>query len=121
MTLLRLVTAPLPTPLVGHDAWIGGTVTVLPGVRIGSGAVVATGSPVSADVPEYAIAAGNPARVIRSRFSAAGIAVLLDIAWWNWPIEAITANIRTIAAGSVDELRAVAPDRHGGSTVAATP
>ncbi|KQU47018.1 acetyltransferase [Rhodococcus sp. Leaf278] len=94
--------------VVGHDVWIGGNVTVMPGVRIGNGAVISTESVVTKDVPDYAVVGGNPARVLRERFTADETRTLLDIAWWNWPIDSITERVRTIADGSVADLAAVA-------------
>lgn len=70
--------------LIGNDVWIGNDVTILGGVRIGNGAVVAAGSVVVKDVPPYAIVGGNPAKVIRYRFSQETIQKLQRIAWWNW-------------------------------------
>ena len=58
---------------VGHDVWLGYQALVLPGVSIGHGAVVAAASVVSADVPPYAIVAGNPARVVRARYDDADV------------------------------------------------
>ena len=52
---------------------------------------------------------GNPASLIRSRFSEADVARLLALAWWDWPAEHITAHVRTIMSGSIDELEAAAP------------
>ena len=74
--------------IVGHDVWLGYSALVLPGVRIGHGAVVAAASVVARDVPPYAIVAGNPARVVRSRFSEEDVERLLRAAWWDWPIDA---------------------------------
>jgi virginiamycin A acetyltransferase len=65
-------------------------------------------------VPDYGIVGGNPASLIRSRFSQADVARLLALAWWDWPAEHITAHLRTIMSGSIDELEAVAPS-HGRS------
>ncbi|MER7015590.1 CatB-related O-acetyltransferase [Saccharopolyspora sp. NPDC000359] len=95
--------------VVGNDVWIGRGSTVLPGVHIGHGAVVATGAVVTADVPDYGIVGGNPARLIRTRYDDADIARLLATAWWDWPLEHITANVRTIMSGTVDDLVAAAP------------
>ncbi|MFQ6269214.1 CatB-related O-acetyltransferase [Kutzneria viridogrisea] len=95
--------------VVGNDVWFGNSVTVMPGVRIGNGAIVATGSVVVQDVPDYAIVGGNPAKVVRSRYPEAEVARLLELAWWDWPAEHITEHVRTIMSGTVDELAAVAP------------
>ncbi|MEV5571029.1 CatB-related O-acetyltransferase [Spirillospora sp. NPDC052269] len=97
--------------VVGNDVWLGNGATVMPGVRIGHGAIIGSGAVVTSDVPDYGIVGGNPARLIRSRFSPGDVARLLEIAWWDWPVEHITANLRTIMSGGVDELEAAAPDR----------
>ncbi|MEK2495309.1 CatB-related O-acetyltransferase [Kitasatospora purpeofusca] len=96
--------------VVGSDVWFGNGVTVMPGVRIGHGAIVATGSVVTADVPDYAVVGGNPAQVIRRRYEEKDIARLVAVAWWDWPAEHITAQVRTIMSGTVEELEAVAPE-----------
>ena len=75
--------------VVMNDCWIGENVTILSGVRIGNGAVVAAGAFVSRDVPAYAIVAGNPAEVIGYRFMPEEIDALRLIRWWNWPEEMI--------------------------------
>ncbi len=94
--------------VVGNDVWIGGDVTIMPGVHIGHGAIISTSSVVTKDVPDYGIVGGNPATLIRRRFDDADIEALLDVAWWDWPIETITEHLRVIADGSVGELAAIA-------------
>src|SRR3954452_12233817 len=98
--------------IVGHDVWLGYSALVLPGVTIGDGAVVAAASVVAHDVPPYAIVAGNPARLVRSRFSADEVDRLLRAAWCNWPIELVSEHARTIMAGTVAELEQIAVE-HG--------
>lgn len=93
---------------MGHDVWLGYQALVLPGVRIGHGAVVAAASVVAADVPPYAIVAGNPARIIRRRLHEEDVARLLRAAWWDWPIALVTEHARTIMAGTAADLEAVA-------------
>lgn len=75
--------------IIGHDVWIGRSAIVLPGVEIGSGAVVGAGAVVTKSVPPYAIVAGNPARLIRFRFAEGIVARLLATQWWTWPDDAL--------------------------------
>jgi virginiamycin A acetyltransferase len=95
--------------VVGNDVWLGYQAAVMPGVKIGHGAIVAAGSVVTSDIPDYAIAGGNPARVIRSRYAPEDVQRLLEIAWWDWPAEHLTRHIRTIMSGSVDEVAEIRP------------
>jgi virginiamycin A acetyltransferase len=97
--------------VIGNDVWLGYQALIMPGVKIGDGAVVAAASVVTSDVPPYAIVAGNPARVVRTRFSDEQVGQLLCAAWWNWPVELITEHARTIMAGEPHELLAVATAR----------
>ena len=97
---------------VGHDVWIGYEALVLPGVTIGHGAVVAAASVVAADVPPYAVVAGNPARVVRRRFDDDDVARLLRAAWWDWPVELVTEQARAIMAGTPSDLERIAAE-HG--------
>ena len=97
--------------VVGHDVWLGYSALVMPGVSIGSGAVVAAGSVVAADVPPYAIVAGNPARVVRRRYEDDDVERLLRAAWWDWPLELVTEHARTIMAGEPAELERIAAER----------
>jgi virginiamycin A acetyltransferase len=93
--------------VVGNDVWLGYRALVLPGVRIGHGAVVAAASVVASDVPPYAIVAGNPARVIRRRYEDEDVERLLRAAWWDWPVELVTEHARTIMAGTPAELEQI--------------
>ncbi|MHB1105219.1 MAG: CatB-related O-acetyltransferase [Lutibacter sp.] len=69
--------------VIGHDVWIGHSVIIKQGVNIGTGAVIGMGSVVTKDVSPYAIVAGNPAKLIRKRFSEELIIALLDSKWWK--------------------------------------
>jgi acetyltransferase-like isoleucine patch superfamily enzyme len=69
---------------IGNDVFIGANVTILDGVTIGDGAVIGAGAVVSKDIPPYAIAVGNPIRIIRYRMSEEQIAAMQRIQWWNW-------------------------------------
>jgi len=70
--------------VIGNDVWIGHRAIILSGVTIGDGAVIGAGAIVTKDVPPYGIAVGNPARVIRKRFSDSVVEKLLRLQWWNW-------------------------------------
>ncbi len=75
--------------ILGSDVWIGWGVTVLSGVRVGNGAIIAARAVVTKDVPPYAIVGGNPARVIKYRFAPEICQKLDAIQWWEWPEEKI--------------------------------
>lgn len=90
--------------IVGSDVWIGTDAVILPGVTVGHGAIIGAKSVVSADVPAYGVAVGNPARIVKRRFEQATIERLLAIAWWDWPAEQITAHLDAIKAGDIDML-----------------
>jgi virginiamycin A acetyltransferase len=92
--------------IVEHDVWIGADVTVMPGVRVGTGAIVATASAVVSDVPPYAIVGGNPAKVIKHRFDDATIQQLLETAWWDWPPDKITRNLGALRRADLRGLKA---------------
>lgn len=78
--------------VIGNSVWIGDSVTILPGVNIGNGAVIGAGSVVTRSIPAYAIAAGNPARIIRYRFESEVVELLEAVDWWNWDVEKIQRN-----------------------------
>ncbi len=78
--------------IIGNAVWIGDSVIVLPGVTIGDGAVVGAGSVVTRSIPAFSVAVGNPARVIKKRFSDEKIELLRTVRWWDWAEEKIVAN-----------------------------
>lgn len=96
--------AQLPDTEVGHDVWIGHGALILPGARIGSGAIIGAGAVVAGVVPSYAVVAGNPARVVRMRFSEAEVARLLALGWWDWPLERIRAALPALLAADIGAL-----------------
>ena len=93
---------------IGNDVWIGREALILPGVTIGDGAVIGARSVVTSDVPPYAIAAGNPARLIRRRFDEDQIDSLLRSQWWNWAVELVTEHAPTLMAGTPEQVAAIA-------------
>lgn len=90
--------------VLGHDVWVGNNVTFMPGVEVGSGAVIASGAVVTKNVKPYTIVGGNPARLIRPRFDDDVIQKLLRLAWWDWPYEKITSHAHAIASGDMKLL-----------------
>ena len=94
--------------VVGNDVWIGYGATIMPGVEIGDGAIVATATVVTKDVPPYAIVGGNPATILRYRFDDETIARLLAIRWWDWDAETITRHVRDLCNGDVAALEGAA-------------
>ncbi|HOY12215.1 MAG TPA: CatB-related O-acetyltransferase [Saprospiraceae bacterium] len=89
---------------VGNDVWIGYNATIMAGVTIGDGAIIATNATVVKDVEPYAIVGGNPALEIKKRFSDEKIAQLLALQWWNWDIDKITKNTPFLTGNNLDLL-----------------
>ncbi len=88
--------------VIGNDVWIAGNVTIMPGVTIGDGAVIAHNSHVVKDIEPYTMVGGNPARLIRHRFSPEQIARLLRVKWWNWPDEKINTLLPLLTGTDID-------------------
>lgn len=105
--------------VIGNDVWFGYNTTIMPGVRIGDGAVVATGAVVTADVAPYTIVGGNPARPVKQRYADDDVDRLLRAAWWHWPVELVTEHVRVIMAGTPAQIEAIARE-HGLFDQAAT-
>lgn len=90
--------------VVGNDVWIGAEAMVMPGVRIGHGAMIGSRALVTKDVEPYTIVGGNPAKPIRKRFPDEEIAMLLEMAWWDWPIEQIRDAMPLLCSGDIRAL-----------------
>jgi virginiamycin A acetyltransferase len=91
--------------VIGNDVWIGYECTLMPGVKIGDGAVVASKSVVVGDVPPYTVVGGNPAQPIKKRFPDETIQALLEIAWWDWDAERISRSLEAIVGADLEALR----------------
>ncbi|MCC6148303.1 MAG: Vat family streptogramin A O-acetyltransferase [Anaerolineaceae bacterium] len=91
--------------VVGNDVWMGQNVTVMPGVHIGDGAIVAANSVVTKDIPDYHIVGGNPARIIKKRFDDDLIRSLLEIKWWDWPAKKIFDNLEILCNGDLTRIK----------------
>ena len=88
--------------VIGNDVWIGHKATIMPGITIGDGAIIAAHSVVINDVEPYSIVGGNPAKVIRKRFDDETIDHLLELRWWDWSEERITRNLHVLTGGNLN-------------------
>ena len=96
-----------PAPIVtGKNVWIGSSVTVVPGVHIGDGAIIAAHSVVTKDVGPYQVVGGNPARFLKKRFDDALIALLLQVRWWDFPPEKLVEVLPLLCDPDLDFVRA---------------
>lgn len=91
--------------VIGNDVWIGYNATIMPGVQVGDGAIIATNSTVVKDVAPYSVVGGNPSKEIRKRFSEEHIETLLNVKWWNWDVETITENLSLLTDHNPRALR----------------
>ena len=92
--------------VIGNDVWIGMDAVIMPGVSVGDGVIVAAKAVVTRDEPPYAVVAGNPARVMKMRFDARTVRRLIEIAWWDWPVDKITRNLAAIRGSDLAALEA---------------
>ena len=90
--------------VVGNDVWIGMNAVIMPGVKIGDGAIIGANSVVTKNVEPYTVVGGNPATIIKKRFDEQTIDTLLNIKWWDWSIEKIEKNIDVITGNDLDAL-----------------
>lgn len=93
--------------VVGNDVWIGQNVTVMPGVHIGDGAIVAANSVVTKDIPAYHIAGVNPVRITKKRFDDDLIDYLLKLKWWDWPARKIFDNLEVLCSGNLSRIKEI--------------
>lgn len=95
---------PAGDTVIGNDVWIGTEAIVMPGIRVGDGAVIGARAVVTNDVEPYAIVGGNPAKVIRKRFADPDIARLLELRWWDWSDDQLRAAMPILTSGDVSAL-----------------
>lgn len=93
--------------VVGNDVWFGREAIIMPGLTIGDGAVIGARAVVTKNVPPYAVVIGNPAVVIKYRFSPEIIEELLKIQWWNWDLEKIISHHLLLMSNDIEKLRQV--------------
>ena len=90
--------------IIGNDVWIGFNATIMPGVTIGDGAIIASNATVTKNVAPYTMVGGNPAKEIKKRFTDDQIETLLRLQWWDWPIEKITKNVQHLTGENLNVL-----------------
>lgn len=91
--------------VVGNDVWIGYDSLIMPGIKIGNGAIIASKSVVVKDIEPYTIVGGNPAKIIRKRFDNNTIELLEQVKWWDWSIEKISKNLETLVSNDIRKLK----------------
>lgn len=97
--------------VVGNDVWLGRECVVMPGVKIGDGAIVATYSVVTRDVAPYTVAGGNPARFIKNRFDEELTGLLLRLKWWELPPEELVSWLPILCDENLENLRSALKSR----------
>lgn len=90
--------------IIGNDVWLGAESLIMPGIKIADGVVIASRAVVTKNVGPYEIWGGNPARFIKKRFSDEHIEKLLQIKWWDWPVEVLKRNLKHLRSSDVDAL-----------------
>ena len=90
--------------VIGNDVWVGRDVTIMQGVSIGHGAVIGASAVVTRDVPDYAVVAGVPARILRYRFRSDIVQALLDLKWWDFPDETIRERLQLFYDADIDRF-----------------
>ncbi len=93
--------------VIQNDVWIGYDSLIMPGINIGNGAIIASRSVVVNPVSPYSIVGGNPAKLIRMRFSDEVIHLLQEMKWWDWPIEKVTQNLEILTSNDEKALRRI--------------
>ncbi|MFN3209714.1 MAG: type B chloramphenicol O-acetyltransferase [Roseovarius sp.] len=97
---------PAGDTVIGNDVWIGSEAIVMPGVKIGDGAVIGTRALVTRDVEPYSIVGGNPAREIRKRFEDGLVDLLLELRWWDWSEDQLNSAMPLLTSGDIEALHA---------------
>ena len=95
---------PAGDTVIGNDVWIGTEAIVMPGVKIGHGAVIGTRALVTKDVEPYAIVGGNPSKTLRMRFVEGDIARLLELRWWDWSDDELKSAMPLLTDGDISAL-----------------
>lgn len=97
---------PAGDTVIGNDVWIGSEAIVMPGVKIGDGAIIGTRALVTRDVEPYSIVGGNPAREIRKRFEDGLVDLLVELRWWDWSEDQLNSAMPLLTSGDIEALHA---------------
>ncbi|PJE27297.1 Chloramphenicol acetyltransferase [Pseudooceanicola marinus] len=97
---------PAGDTIIGSDVWIGSEAIVMPGVKIGDGAVIGTRAVVTRDVEPYSIVGGHPAKEIRKRFDSGLVELLLELRWWEWSEDQLSIAMSLLTSDDIEALHA---------------
>jgi hypothetical protein len=100
--------------IIGNDVWIGRESTIMPGVKIGDGAIIAAYSVVAKNVPPYTVFGGNPAELIKSRFDEELTGLLLKLRWWDMPPEILVDTLPILCDPDLEKVRKLLKERFFG-------
>ena len=95
---------PAGDTVIGNDVWIGAEAMIMPGIKVGDGAVIGSRALVTKNVEPYTIVGGNPAKVIKQRFSDDEIEKLLEMKWWDWSQEQLEGAMPLLCSGDIAAL-----------------
>lgn len=95
---------PAGDTVIGNDVWIGAEAMIMPGIKVGDGAVIGSRALVTKNVEPYTIVGGNPAKVIKQRFSDDEIEKLLEMKWWDWSQEQLKGAMPLLCSGDIAAL-----------------
>ncbi len=90
--------------IIGNDVWIGAEALIMGGVQIADGAIIGARALVTKNVGPFEIWGGNPAKLIKKRFSEKEIEKLLQIKWWDWDLTVLKRNLTLLRSQDVNEL-----------------
>lgn len=90
--------------VIGNDVFVGNFATFMSGVHVGDGAIIAAGAHVVKNVEPYTIVGGNPAKLIKKRFTDEQIHALLKIKWWDWPVEKIREAVPLLSSPNIQNF-----------------
>lgn len=97
---------PAGDTVIGNDVWIGAEAMIMPGVKIGDGALIGSRALVTKDVDPYTVVGGSPAKEIKKRFAAEEIEMLMEMKWWNWELKDLKEVMPLMCSSDIKALYA---------------